>query len=95
MRVLNSLEARNFVRYSEAALRQVGCVLRNTSANQDSQLSTLIHEVTHFNDCFGSSDAIYFLRSSRMAAAASDERVKTNADSIAGYVVGDEVFHAD
>lgn len=124
VRVLRGLEARNFVRYSETALRHVGCILPNnaddaaagvckpdtathtiainikfcelrpTSADQDSKLSTLIHEVTHFDDCFGSFDALYYLRASRAAAQTDPQRMRSNADSIAGYVVWDEVFHA-
>ncbi|MFS2099607.1 M35 family metallo-endopeptidase [Variovorax sp. Varisp85] len=124
VQVLRGLDARNFVRYSETALKHVGCILpsnaddaaagvckpdtathtiainikfcalRPISADQDSKLSTLIHEVTHFNDCFGSFDALYYLRSSREAAKTDPQRMRSNADSIAGYVVWDEVFHA-
>lgn len=124
VQVLRGLEAKNFVRYSETAFKQVGCTLpsnaddasagvckpdtathtiainikfcglRPTSADQDSKLSTLIHEVTHFNDCFESSDAVYYLRSSREAARTDPTRMQRNADSIAGYVIWDEFFHA-
>ena len=124
VRVLRALDCRNFVRFSETALRNVGCILpsnaddaaaavckpdiatrtiainlkfcelRPLSADQDSMLSTLIHEVTHFDDCFSSVDAIYYLRSSLDAAQTDSTGMKTNADSIAGYVVWGEVFFA-
>ncbi|MDM0075663.1 M35 family metallo-endopeptidase [Variovorax sp. J2P1-59] len=70
------------------------CEIRSTSSSLDSKLSTLIHEVTHFNDTFGSLDAIYYLAQSRSEAKLNPRMVKVNADSIAGYVVWGEVFHA-
>ncbi len=70
------------------------CEVRLLSANQDSKLSTLIHEVTHFNDTFGSFDTVYYLEQSRSAAKQDPKGMKTNADSIAGYVVWNEVFYA-
>ena len=70
------------------------CHLRDTSAEADSKLSTLIHEVTHFDDTFGSFDSIYYLRESRKAVGTERSKVKTNADSLAGYVVWGEVFYA-
>jgi hypothetical protein len=123
-RVLRALNCSNFVRFSETALKNVGCILprnaedaaaavckpdtrtrtiainlkfcelRPLSADEDSMLSTLIHEVTHFDDCFGSFDTLYYLRSSRAAAKTEPEKMKTNADSIAGYIVWGEVFYA-
>jgi hypothetical protein len=120
-RVLRDLEGKNFVRYSVAAMKNVGCVidnkagvvaavckpdtashtiainlgfcdLRPTSANLDSKLSTLIHEATHFDDTFGSFDAVYFLSESLKAVKSSPHVVKTNADNIAGYVVWGEPY---
>ncbi|MDZ4355481.1 MAG: M35 family metallo-endopeptidase [Variovorax sp.] len=70
------------------------CHLRDTAAGVDSKLSTLIHEVTHFDDAFGSLDSIYYLRESLKAVKTERTKVKTNADNIAGYVVWDEVFYA-
>jgi uncharacterized Zn-binding protein involved in type VI secretion len=70
------------------------CHLRDTSAGVDSKLSTLIHEVTHFDDTFGSLDSIYYLRESLKAVKSDQTKVKANADNIAGYVVWDEVFYA-
>jgi uncharacterized Zn-binding protein involved in type VI secretion len=125
VRVLRSLGCKNFVRFSETALKNVGCILpsnaddaaaavckpdirthtiainlkfcelRPLSADEDSMLSTLIHEVTHFDDCFSSLDTLYYLRSSLAAAKTAPEKMKTNADSIAGYVVWGEVFFAN
>ena len=124
-KVLRALDCKNFVRFSETALRNVGCILpsnaddaaaavckpdiatrtiainlkfcelRPLSADQDSMLSTLIHEVTHFDDCFSSLDTLYYLRPSLAAAKTSPAKMKTNADSIAGYVVWGEVFFAN
>lgn len=70
------------------------CDLRDLSATHDSQLSTLIHEVTHFDDTFSSSDKLYHLSQSRAAARTDPAGMKKNADSIAGYVVWGEVFYA-
>lgn len=122
--VLRTLSCKNFVRFSETALKNVGCILpsnaddaaaavckpdigtrtiainlkfcelRPLSADQDSMLSTLIHEVSHFDDCFSSLDTLYYLRSSLAAATTSPAKMRSNADSIAGYVVWGEVFFA-
>ncbi|MET3179537.1 UNVERIFIED_ORG: putative Zn-binding protein involved in type VI secretion [Variovorax guangxiensis] len=70
------------------------CDLRDLSATHDSQLSTLIHEVTHFDDTFSSLDTIYHLSQSRAAARRDPAGMKRNADSIAGYAVWGEVFYA-
>ena len=120
-RVLRGLDCKNFVRYSAAAMKNVGCVIDNpvgvvaavckpdtqshtiainiefcgfraTAANLDSKLSTLIHEVTHFNDTFGSFDSVYYLRQSLEAAKTNPRVVRANADNIAGYVVWDEPY---
>ncbi len=52
----------------------------------DSRLLTLVHEVTHFHDTFGSFDTWYGTLNSRRHAA--DTRSRLNADSIAGYILG-------
>ena len=70
------------------------CELREFSMESDSKLLTLIHEVTHFDDCFGSLDAVYHLSESRKAVATKGSSMKFNADSLAGYVVWGE-SHAD
>ena len=53
---------------------------------KDSQLMTLIHEVSHFDDVFGSSDIYYGAVNS--FAHAGSEKASANADSIAAYVLG-------
>lgn len=61
------------------------CGLRPRSAEWDSQLQTLIHEVTHFDDVFSSVDDIYKMGES-LAIANDTERALKNADSLVGYV---------
>lgn len=68
------------------------CYLRKTSATADSQLSTLVHEVTHFDDTFSSLDTINHLSESLMAAKTAPDKVQNNADSLAGYVVWGESY---
>lgn len=68
------------------------CDLRPKSSEKDSQLSTLIHEVTHFTDCFDSVDTIYHLAQSLEGVETNPAGMKTNADSLAGYVVFGEIF---
>jgi hypothetical protein len=53
----------------------------------DSRLLTLLHEITHFDDVFGSFDHWYTTRASRSHA---NEQVKarSNADTLAAYIVG-------
>jgi hypothetical protein len=70
------------------------CNLREYSAESDSKLLTLIHEVTHFDDCFGSFDTIYKMKESLKAVTSRSSDVKANADNIAGYVVWGE-SHVD
>ena len=52
----------------------------------DSQLLTLVHEVTHFKDVFGSHDNYYTTWSSLKNVNQSD--IKLNADSLAAYILG-------
>ena len=68
------------------------CELREFSAESDSKLLTLIHEVTHFNDCFGSYDAVFRMKDALTAVAGGRIDVKTNADSLAGYVIWGERY---
>jgi hypothetical protein len=44
---------------------------------------------------FGSLDTLYHLGQSRAAARTNAASMKTNADSISGYVVWNEVFYAN
>lgn len=55
----------------------------------DSRLLTLIHEVTHFNDTFGSIDTWYGTAKSRGQVNNQNlEALRVNADSIAAYILG-------
>ena len=53
---------------------------------KDSQLLTLIHEVTHFNDIAGSKDPYYEISNAQRHASSPQARI--NADSLSGYVLG-------
>jgi hypothetical protein len=68
------------------------CDLRAFSAESDSKLLTLIHEVTHFDDCFGSFDTVYKMKDSLKAVSNREKDVKTNADNLAGYIVWGERY---
>lgn len=68
------------------------CELREFSTESDSQLLTLVHEVTHFDDCFGSFDTIYKMKESLKAVGSRSSEVKANADNLAGYVVWGESY---
>ncbi|WP_307687894.1 M35 family metallo-endopeptidase [Variovorax ginsengisoli] len=61
------------------------CGLRSRSAEADSQLQTLIHEVTHFDDVFGSNDDVYTMWKS-LSISDDTKRALKNADSIVGYI---------
>lgn len=52
----------------------------------DSQLLTLVHEVTHFKDVFGSHDNYYTTYSSIDNVHKND--IRLNADSLAAYILG-------
>lgn len=52
----------------------------------DSQLLTLVHEVTHFSDVFGSHDNYYTTWQSLKNVNKPD--IKLNADSLAAYILG-------
>lgn len=123
-RVLEELGCENFIRYSEANRKNLGCIFLSDPVTTvaavckpdtatrtiaiglsfcdlpenmliydtdiirdgDSKLLTLIHEVTHFDDVFGSFDTWYGTKHAR--AHAEDPRSRINADSIAAYVLG-------
>ena len=59
----------------------------------DSQLLTLIHEVTHFIDVFGSADAWYKTDVARAQIFITSDlrKARNNADSLVGYIVGSQV----
>lgn len=68
--------------------------LRDQNMYRDSRLSTLIHEVTHFTDTFGSSDARYGLDpvAAEWGRNNPDQALR-NADTLAGYVIyGEPLF---
>lgn len=52
----------------------------------DSQLLTLVHEVTHFKDVFGSNDNFY--TTYRSIKYVEDPGIRFNADSLAAYIIG-------
>ena len=55
-------------------------------SSKDSQLLTLIHEVTHFNDVAGSKDFYYEIPNALRHASSPHARI--NADSLGGYILG-------
>ena len=69
------------------------CVLRDISGGRDSQLSVLLHEITHFEDVFGTADPYYFFSASKNAAMKDPDGVRKNAHTYAGYIVWDSHFH--
>ncbi|WP_431228121.1 M35 family metallo-endopeptidase [Burkholderia contaminans] len=68
--------------------------LRDQNMYGDSRLSTLIHEVTHFVDTFGSRDPRYGLDPTAAAwARANPELALRNADTLTGFVIyGEDLF---
>ncbi len=72
------------------AIRLDFCTLRHRHPLFDSQLLTLVHEVSHFDDVFGSRDPWYSTLTAKKMANAKDPRTLVNADNIAGYVVCSE-----
>jgi hypothetical protein len=65
--------------------------LLQISPSKDSQLSTLVHEVTHFRDTFSSVDLRYGLHAARRFTG-TPKLSRINADNIAGYVVDGVVY---
>lgn len=68
-----------------------------TIRDGDSKLLTIVHEVTHFDDTFGSHDLWYTTKESRMVAAGKSfnrdhdpRKTPLNADNIAAYIIGVE-----
>ena len=61
----------------------------NKFNGRDSQLMTLIHEVTHFNDVAGSKDPYY--GASGALANAKQSKARMNADSLASYIFGMDI----
>lgn len=66
-------------------------VLTDFREFQDSRVSTLIHEVTHFVDTFGSGDPRYVISTPlALWGQNNQELALKNADSLAAFVVYDE-----
>ncbi|SOY50697.1 conserved hypothetical protein [Cupriavidus taiwanensis] len=72
------------------AIRLDFCTLRPRHPSFDSQLLTLVHEVSHFTDVFGSLDHWYSTHKAKARARMQDARTIENADNIAGYIVCSE-----
>jgi hypothetical protein len=68
--------------------------LRDQNMFGDSRLSTLIHEVIHFVDTFGSGDPRYGLDPTAAAwARTNPDQALRNADTLTGFVIyGEELF---
>ncbi|WP_321842711.1 M35 family metallo-endopeptidase [Paraburkholderia bannensis] len=64
------------------------CTMRHWSADSDSRVSTVIHEVTHFLDTMATKDSKYTIAYTlRDWARDNSNLALNNADSIAGYIV--------
>ncbi|WP_269503818.1 M35 family metallo-endopeptidase [Burkholderia sp. IMCC1007] len=63
------------------------CTMRDFSWEKDSMVSTLIHEVSHFDDTMGTRDHRYFMEECLTLGAENSNQAINNADSIAGYVI--------
>ncbi|WP_321785211.1 M35 family metallo-endopeptidase [Paraburkholderia sp. J94] len=64
------------------------CSMRHWSADSDSRVSTVIHEVTHFHDTMATKDSKYTIAYTlRDWAQVHSDISLNNADSIAGYIV--------
>lgn len=74
------------------AFTRLFCSMDDISAGRDSKISTLIHEVTHFDDILGTNDDKYGLYLSRRLAKSSAAASKTNADNYAGYICEGMIF---
>ncbi|WP_175769071.1 M35 family metallo-endopeptidase [Burkholderia cenocepacia] len=70
--------------------------LRDQNMFGDSRLSTLIHEVTHFTDTFGSTDPRYGIDPTAAAwARANPDQALRNADTLTGFVIYGEALFAE
>ncbi|MEK6345931.1 MAG: M35 family metallo-endopeptidase [Burkholderia sp.] len=63
------------------------CEMREFSWDKDSVVSTLIHEVSHFDDTIGTKDHCYFIAKCLSFGLENPGWAINNADSIAGYVI--------
>ena len=80
------------------AIAQIFCTMPRDYKNfdtrkrlhRDTQLLTLIHEITHFEDVFNSTDPWYGTSNAltRLAQTKDFATARTNADSLGGYILG-------
>ncbi len=64
------------------------CTMRQWSADSDSRVSAVIHEVTHFMDTMATKDNKYSIAYTlRDWAQGNSDLALNNADSVAGYIV--------
>ena len=68
------------------------CVVAPISPGKDSKISTLIHEVTHFEDILDTYDHRYGFELSKKFSKSELHMVKSNADSYAGYICDGMIF---
>ncbi|MGT2457832.1 M35 family metallo-endopeptidase [Cupriavidus basilensis] len=69
------------------AIAQNFCALSPYADLLDSQLLTLVHEVSHFQDAMATEDFFYQLFTVKQEAAAKNPQCIQNADNVAGYVI--------
>ncbi|WP_197523945.1 M35 family metallo-endopeptidase [Cupriavidus sp. USMAHM13] len=63
------------------------CALSPYADSVDSQLLTLVHEVSHFHDAMATTDHFYRLYAARREAKEANPQCLENADNVAGYVI--------
>ena len=63
------------------------CELPDVSYRIDSKLATILHEVTHFDDVFSSTDTVYQMAQSLKLMASNPGAARVNADSVVGFVL--------
>ncbi|WPB57753.1 M35 family metallo-endopeptidase [Xylophilus sp. GOD-11R] len=68
------------------------CSIPSDSGSVDSQVGTIIHEVTHFDDVFSANDYVYHYRQSAEMAKTDSGRPMKNADSVTGYVMWETFY---
>ena len=74
------------------AFTRLFCIMNDIAPERDSQISTLIHEVTHFEDILGTYDLKYTMYESRALAKTDALKTRTNADSYAFYICEGMIF---
>ncbi|MGO4575363.1 M35 family metallo-endopeptidase [Cupriavidus sp. 2TAF22] len=69
------------------AIAPIFCGLSPYADSVDSQLLTLVHEVSHFQDAMATKDLFYRIYTSKKEAAAKNPRCIENSDNVAAYVI--------